>query len=131
MLKPMLSRVKVLFFLVRSLAFLEQLLLLLLSEGFAVESHEFLLQFFDLLLLHLFVVYAEVGLLLNQGDFFIVKRCFELYFYICLYYTYLVFRFCLNNINEEILALVVDINRIPLHQARIISELMLQSAKLG
>ncbi len=72
MLKPMLSRIKVLFFLVRSLAFLEQLLLLLLGEGLPIQSHEFLLQFFDLLLLHLFVVYAEVGLLLNQGNFFII-----------------------------------------------------------
>ena len=117
---------------------LHQLLPLLLSERLPVESLELRLELLDLLLslrlqlLLLLYLKLTVPLLqcrrreLLRVQLLIVQGLTEVHLYIGLDHAYLILRPALNDIDEVVPPVILYVDRVALHQTRVVRELLLQ-----
>ena len=134
----MLPGIKVLLLFLKGIHFLlNQLLPLFLSESLAIKSDEFALHFLDFLLSfsleELFLGNLEFRALLHELwcdklfflDSLVVEGLPKINFNISLDHTYLVIGLALNDINQIVPALILNIDRVPLREARIVRQFLL------
>ncbi len=116
----MLPWIEVLFFNLSSLFFAQEFLLLLLCECLAIETDELALKFLDLFVFVLFIINAEVRVFLDHRHFFVVQGLLEFYLDISFDHAYLIFGLAIHDVYKEVSAVVVDVDCVSLHQARVV-----------
>ena len=130
--KSVLSRIKIIFNFLFSLLLNKQVFLLFLSQRFTIKSDILALKLFNFLFGFFFFVNGEVRALLGElwSLLFIIMRRSEIDFDVSLDNTDLIIRFALNYIDQVISALIIDVNCVSFHQARVVSKFLFKTTSI-